>query len=49
MILTIRLSMWSRPRYSMGRGRSYRTFARLPEARQYAIEKGYAGIKVSCK
>ena len=44
--LTIRLSMWAGPRYSTGRGRSYRSFNRLPDAREYAIGKGYKGIKV---
>ena len=50
MFLTVVLPMWSHlPRYSAGRGRSYRSFARLAEARRYAEEHGYVGIRVTCK
>jgi len=49
MFLTVTLRMWRAPRYSTGRGRSYRTFPRLPDARRYAESKGYAGIRVICK
>ena len=50
-MLTIVLRMWRRdkPRYSAGRGRSYRTFARLSDARQYAEGRGYVGIRVTCR
>ena len=49
MFLTIRLSMWRGARYSIGRGRSYRPFNSIPDARDYAMMRGYLGIKVTCK
>ena len=45
-MLTVILRQWRKPRYTAGRGRSYRTFARLADARQYALDKGYKGIRV---